>query len=82
MTIVVRGELPEDRQRQYVEERGVATPAVLELAQLLQRACFHGRREFPASGFEPAPVYLTQATVLAAELGFRLELRRLLERLS
>lgn len=70
--------LTPERQYQYDEERVAATPVVLELAQLLQRACFHGRREFPSAGFEPAPVYLTQATVLAAEPGFRHELRRLM----
>jgi hypothetical protein len=44
-------------------QRAQATGAILSLARTLQRACFYGRREYVGE-FDPAPVYLTQATMI------------------
>lgn len=79
--IIATGLTPE-RQAQHDAERAAADHNILELARFLQRAGFCGTGRTFEPDFEPKPLYLTQATALAAESGFRHELRRLLGLLS
>lgn len=66
--------MSEERGGQYQRELRQATPEILSLARTLQRAAFWGERVYEGQ-FIPAPVYLTQATMILRLEGLKVEVR-------